>query len=672
MVAAELARLQERERFLENELRAMQTRGMSSPGRLDEETVTTLLGEEAARVLSTARDASLQIRERAEESATRLVKDAAEDASRIREAANLEAARIREDAATDAESEIEMAKQQGRDMVTEAREYREKVLSELSRRRDAAREQIDKLLHGRDRLINAFERARIASESVIGELTDSHDEPEFIVDLSPTTGPVPVVNPAHPSFTPSVKIFDREAEDSEPSMPRSSAPTQRTTTSSVIDIPIDEPAPDLGRPSTPMGRAPFATGAPSTTDGIDEVMGDVTVEERLVVVEDSVTVVADEGVTGLDATDEAGTDLPSHATTTDVVADETEEDETTPSNVVSLFGRGRRPGEPTVVAETPVLTPTVDQVGEFGVSESEPEAPIDDTPAKAEGHALDSVLDDIFAKLRGTTTAEVARMASADEPTKAESPSAAESPTVAAGPAKAARPTSKPTVSTVHSAVTIDEKVLASREDMVERLSPTIARRLKRVLADEQNSVLEHLRVRKSSLEPDAMLGGVDAHATRYAVAITSEVMEAAGVGAKTAKGSTRRVTADDLVAGTTATMIRFIVEAFRSDICTVTADETDRAVLAERVRDVYRSWKSDRIDSIVADITRSAYSHGVILSLEPGASVRWTVSPDGCCSDCEDNSLAGAQSAGAEFPAGQVLTPAHQGCRCQVWPVRN
>ena len=76
MVAAEMARLQERERFLEGELRALQTRGLSAPGRLDEETVTTLLGEEAARVLTAARDASTQIRDRAEESATRLVKDA--------------------------------------------------------------------------------------------------------------------------------------------------------------------------------------------------------------------------------------------------------------------------------------------------------------------------------------------------------------------------------------------------------------------------------------------------------------------------------------------------------------------------------------------------------------------------------------------------------------------
>ena len=235
MVSAELARLQERERFLESELRAMQTRGMSGPGRLDEETVTTLLGEEAARVLSTARDASTQIRERAEESATRLVKDAADDATRIRESALLEAQRIHSDAQSDANAEVEMAKQQGRDMVNEAREYREKVLSELSRRRDAARAQIEQLLHGRDRLMNAFERARIASESVLDELHGAHDEPEMLVNLAPTTGPIPVVNPHHPSVT----AYDQEVQTEVAAAVEHAEEIIRTG-GTVIDMSLDE------------------------------------------------------------------------------------------------------------------------------------------------------------------------------------------------------------------------------------------------------------------------------------------------------------------------------------------------------------------------------------------------------------------------------------------------
>ena len=213
MVAAEMARLQERERFLEGELRAIQTSGMSAPGQLDEETVITLLGEEAARVLSTAREASIQIRDRAEESATRMVKDAAQDAGRIREQAALDAKGIRDDSQSDANSEIELAKQQGRDMVEEARAYREKVLSELLRRRDAAREQIEQLLHGRDRLMNAFERARLATEDVLGGLSDAHEDPEFLVNLAPTTGPVPPVIAVAPHVSqehPSLGIFDHD------------------------------------------------------------------------------------------------------------------------------------------------------------------------------------------------------------------------------------------------------------------------------------------------------------------------------------------------------------------------------------------------------------------------------------------------------------------------------
>ena len=88
-----------------------------------------------------------------------------------------------------------MAKQQGREMVEEARAYRERVLGELSRRRDLARQQIDQLIHGRDRLVQAFERARLVAADVVAELAPLGELSEY-VNLSPTTGPVPVMVPA--------------------------------------------------------------------------------------------------------------------------------------------------------------------------------------------------------------------------------------------------------------------------------------------------------------------------------------------------------------------------------------------------------------------------------------------------------------------------------------------
>ena len=601
MVAAELARLQERERFLENELRTMQTRGMSAPGRLDEETVTTLLGEEAARVLSTARDASTQIRERAEESATRLVKDAAEDSARIREAANIEAARIREDAAHDAEAEIEMAKQQGRDMVNEARAYREKVLSELSRRRDAARGQIEQLLHGRDRLLNAFERARLASEDVINGLTEAHDEPEFIVDLSPTTGPVPVINPEHPS----VKPFDREDAETE---------------IAVVEVAVSEPA-IFDHETAVITEEIITIDEPVVEEVVEAVVAEVSVEE---------VVATESAVTPAEVTSH-----PVHATESDDTSEQT--------NVVSLFGRGRRTSDlPEVSVDEPVAEEEV-VIDEPVVEETTK------TRAPMPG------VDDIFAKLRAGNTTDIAAKATE---TKAD---------VAPVAPKAVAPT----------VIAADPARFAERNEVLAPLVVTMARKLKRVLADEQNDVLQHLRLKRSSLEMDAILGTVAEHAARYAAAVVEETMAAAGAGAKSLKsagGSTKRVTQKAVATHVAASVAEGLVAAFREEARIAIGEaEGDREILAGLMRDVYRKWKMELIDQHVDDIAYSAYSKGGFLAMENTSRLGWMVDPDApCCSECEDNSLAGAVTKGEAFPTGHQLPPAHPGCRCLVCPVQD
>jgi len=599
MVAAEMARLQERERFLESEMRAMQTRGLSAPGRLDEETVTTLLGEEAARVLTAARDASTQIRDRAEESATRLVKDAAEDAVRIRESAVLEAARIREDSGADAESEIEMAKQQGRDMVNEAREYREKVLSELSRRRDAARSQIEQLLHGRDRLMNAFERARIASEDVIGGLTDAHDEPEFIVDLSPTTGPVPIINSEHPS----VKVFDREEV--------------------VIE---EEPAEVI----------------------TNVVIFDHETEAEVEVIAEEVSVEVFHETQIVDVLHPVHTPAEIAPSVEDVVS--VEPTETTQTNVVSLFGRGRRSVDmPEIEIEAEVEMPVEEAVVA--------RAPKKDVVA----------VDDIFAKLRAGNTADVAAKAAiASDIVKDEKPAA-----------KATAPKAEKKVKAKPAVPVVDP---ARFEERNEELSPVVvamARKLKRVLADEQNTVLGHVRAKKTSLDIDAVLGTETEHSARYATAVAEDSMAAASAGAKSVKaagGSSRRVTQKAIAAHAVSAITAGLVAGFREDARIAIGEaEGDRDVLLGLIRDVYRTWKTERIDSHVDDIACSSYSHGAYLALEPGSRITWMAEPDtNCCSECEDNSLGGSVVRGDDFPTGHSHPPAHAGCRCLVCPVQD
>src|SRR3990170_8060219 len=114
MVAAEMARMQDRERYLEGEVRAMRQRRAPVPDELDDETLTRLLGEETARIVQAARESAAAIRNKAEEAAERLLRETKDESAAMRQEAEQEAARRRKDAEADAEAELSMAKQQGR------------------------------------------------------------------------------------------------------------------------------------------------------------------------------------------------------------------------------------------------------------------------------------------------------------------------------------------------------------------------------------------------------------------------------------------------------------------------------------------------------------------------------------------------------------------------------
>ncbi|MEQ1874830.1 MAG: DivIVA domain-containing protein [Ilumatobacteraceae bacterium] len=193
-VAAELKRLQDREAQLEHELQEAKQAPTVSVAELEEAVITGLLGEEAKRIVATARESGGAIKARAEEAAARLLNEANEEAQRVRAEAEVEAGRRRQDAALSAEDELQMAKQQGRDMVNEARAYRERVLGELARRRELARKQIEQLIVNRDRLMQSFEKSRSIAVEVIAELGPQAASTD-LVDLSPITGPVPVILP---------------------------------------------------------------------------------------------------------------------------------------------------------------------------------------------------------------------------------------------------------------------------------------------------------------------------------------------------------------------------------------------------------------------------------------------------------------------------------------------
>ena len=564
-VAAELGRLHERQRQLEAELRDAR-QAVPPPVELDDEMMTNLLGEETLRVLQTARESASQIKVRAEESAARTTREANDEANRLRQDAEVEAARRRHDAASEAEAEVAMAKQQGREMVTEARAYRERVLSDLERRTKLARQHIEDLRQGRVRLLQVFERARLVAVDVTSELT-SIEEPDEYVSFSPTTGPVPLMVPA-------------------------------------TAMPIRE----------------AAVAIESLEPEIEDDVAEFTLADETQAIEVEPDVIENE------------------------LLDEPVEDQ---------------PVEDQPVEDQPVEVPLAQRPDDNVVSLFRDRAPIDLISADdAEGDDNDAV-DDIFARLRS----EVPAPDSIDESVADES---------VVGQPVDDEPIDDEPVDMVEAAT-----AFTRRDEVLVPLIVSAARKLKRVLADEQNGVLDMLRQKEPVRSLDMLLADLDQHAVSYSGALTDELLDAACAGAvelglSNNKTARRKLQKSGGLDAAQALLRTDLVGPLRARIerC-ITDGAGDNEDITKRVRSVYREWKTQRIDDQLDDVFRFAYGGGMSVSTGPGTAMVWTIDPSQqACPDCEDNSLAGQVNGGDAYPTGNTSAPAHPGCRCLMLPV--
>ena len=589
MVSAEISRQQERITFLERELLNSQQAGTAPQVELNEETITELLGEETARIVQAAREAAGKIKVRSEETATRLVREATDEAARVREDAELEAARVRQDAASDAEAEVLMAKQQGRDMVNEARAYRERVLADVARRRELAREQIEDLMHGRDRIVQVFDRARIATEDVLRELDDVAEEPSEFVNLAPTTGPIPIIVQAD-------EIEAREA-------------MRPAVSSAPAFVPYDQ-------------------------DEDIAVMAEEVVIDRTALIEEVVAI-----------EEKVVKEQTPIAPVVELVV------EAPVSNVVPLFAR----------QETTVVVADLDED-----LEEDDEDDVNDPPlviVEQKAKAVVPPADDIFAKLRRSGAESVAKE-------------------VATTQVKKVEPKKKPAEKKIEPVV--EEIIETSVEEVAtatpfelrdEELAPVIAamsRKLKRVLADEQNEVLDILRGKLPVKTLDAIVGPKTDHSARMLEALEASLKSAALAGAKSlSKASDKDL--QKMVASQMAAINEFVIATVVAPLRerlsrSISQAAGDNAELTSLVRLVYREWKNQHVDTQIDNIAQTSFGRGAFAALTPGAKVCWKVDPNGpACADAEDNSLAGFVDAGEAFPTGHTHAPAHAGCRCAL-----
>jgi len=630
-VSVEMARLLERERFLESELKALQARGPIDVTAIDEATITELLGAEAARVLSAAREAAQAMRDRAAESAEQVLKDASREAARMLEESTLEASRRRTDVSSEAEQEIELAKQQGREMVAEVRAYRERVLADVAKRTEEARRELERLVHERERLLTAFERARHAATDVVGDLTE-FDEAIRGTGIVPPLVPPDAPPPPRPTRTTDTPIFDaKQYQDELGTAHRAAdevaatdghaaheggvavadvAGTDGGSTTAEIEVHVAEPGDD----SAKTGDAPGATEAPAA-----------------------------------DPTNEAATSAP--AGSTEHIAE-----------VVSIFDRKRksepRQSERPAADEASADETTADEAIDadspvnrapehpvFERVEAKPDVPVAPTPP--------SRVDEIFERLRASSPQKVARETRKELTTTKAEPTG-----------KAVRP--RP----------VDPAIFRRRDEVVTAATPNMLRTLKRVLADDENALLTHIGTKRSTLTVAAMLPTALDHAQRCVDLLREDVLSVAVDAARSLSESRRSAVRKSVTEGGVVESVRdFIVNDMirpLHDRIATAVDHAagDRDALMRRARAEFAECKTQRLASVVVDIAHLAYARGLFVGCDT-AHVCWAVDPNGpACADAEDNALAGRLRRGEMFPTGHDQPLAHAGCRCLVVPL--
>lgn len=709
-------------------------------GEMADDELVHLVGEETAHVLTTARQAAEEIRSKAEESAGRLIREATAEAKQLEEDSQrrsgellAEAERVRETAESEAEAEaerlrsdarrnaeqlladtadeverneaevrelraqaeaevhdvLEKAQAEGRAMVAEAKELRGRMLDDLQRRRDLAREQITELLEGRRKILASFDHvdARLAEvRAELGEeifpsppeLGVTNDEPDADLDAAADAIDADVATDAE-------AVAGSEADGSEADLPDSDqtdpdspivddadpeggalgssdddggdVPTDEGGSADAVGFPSDEsatddagddtdeadetagPAPDDAEPDAADAEPDTADAGPDTADATPP-----DVDEAPVAVDGPATVGDDSST---DPSTDAGDDRPADAevTSPDPDGDDAAEAAAEERDADRADVGEAEAGDPVVDTdpEPPASGSASESVSESPSGDAAADAPVAETAPAAGG------VDDLFDRIRSEREASVAR---AQEVLAAEPPQPDASPV-----------SETDEVAPEHLA---PAEVIEHRSAALEKLTTSLTRALKRKLADDQNTVLDAIR-RTESTSVEELLPPADEHREAYSsVSLKYLTAAAEAGGSRTARDAAIDV-ADLSVALATA-----LIDPLRRRIDRAAVEVDGNADdLDERLRALYREWKTQHIGTVSTDALLSAYATGQLASAAPGTPVRWLIDPaQGPCPDAQDNALAGAVSSGQAFPTGDLCPQAHPGCRCVLVPV--
>jgi len=292
----------------------------------------------------------------------------------------------------------------------------------------------------------------------------------------------------------------------------------------------------------------------------------------------------------------------------------------------------------------------------------------------------DQATDRLVEQDDGRVGALFARLRSDPEPARPESPRPARAPIPKESPAPVTashtvEPEPEPESEPEPEPEREDPDTVARRRRsaVLDPLVPDVVRASKRLLQDEQNTLLDAVRRARGRPEPGRLLPDLE-HQRDAWVELLGPGVDGAYLGGRAAVGKTGRVTSapSRVVAELVGLIVRPLRERLTLTIESIVADgpyespaELQR-VAGSAIGARYREWRSADLETRVVDVLSAAYSRGSYDGAGPATPLRWVPDEPGRCPDCDDNSLEPTAKGGV-FPTGQTHPPAHPGCRCLV-----
>lgn len=194
----------------------------------------------------------------------------------------------------------------------------------------------------------------------------------------------------------------------------------------------------------------------------------------------------------------------------------------------------------------------------------------------------------------------------------------------------------------------------------------TLIRVVKKAFDDELDTVLAALDGvdEKKRRTP---LPGPAAYRKRHAKLMASAFAAAAEAGA--ASVCADLVDGEGACAAADAVVDEQLLSLVRGQVVLAVKEHgDDEHAKVKSVRAIYRTVKSEQIESVLFEAMAVAYASAQQSSAAAGTKVVWVAAEsDRPCAECEDNTLAGVVVLGSEFPTGAKIPPGHLGCRCEL-----